>query len=286
MNRIFQGCAARVVLVVPFAAFFLSPSAALASPILGTAVNFAVLGGSTVTSTGVTTVTGDLGVWPGTAFTNGGVFTQTGSQYFGPGPGVAETAEANVTTAYNYLADMAVTQVLTGQDLGGMTLDPGVYYFSSSAQLTGTLTLNAENNPNAIFVFQIGSQLTTSSNSAVDVINGGAGDGVYWQVGSSAVLGGGTAFLGNILAYSSVSLDTGATICGRALAENAEVSMIGNTVSDTCPAPSNLNNNLGDFGSVGFSGGNITPEPGTVPLLSVGLLALTFRGWRSRKRAA
>ena len=127
---------------------------------------------------------------------------------------VALQAQNDLTTAYNAAAGLVHTQDLTGQDLGGLTLMPGVYFFSSSAQLTGTLTLNDQGDPNAQFVFQIGSTLTTASNSSVVTINGGSMPGctVFWQVGSSATLGTGTAFEGHILALTSITLNTGATI--------------------------------------------------------------------------
>ena len=253
---------------------------------MGSAVNFAVLGGSTVTNTGITTIDGDLGVSPGSAYTGGGTVNQTGMAYLADGGGVAKAAEGDVETAYYALAGLPVDRVPTGTDLGGLTLFPGVYSFASSVGLTGTLTLDANNDPNALFVFQIGSTLTTATDSFVKVINGGAGTGVFWQVGSSATLGTRTAFLGNILALSSIGLDTGATICGRALALNAAVTLDTNTVSDACGSlPSTFNGALGDFGSLGFAGGAV-PEPGTVPPLSVGLLALIWYGWHSRKRLA
>ena len=131
-------------------------------------------------------------------------------------------------------AGLAPTQNLTGQNLGGLTLTPGVYSFSSSAQLTGTLTLDAQGDPNALFVFQIGSTLTTASNSSVVFINGGQGNNTFWQVGSSATLGTGTAFTGNILALASITLTTGANIrCGRALARNGAVTQDHNNI-DPC----------------------------------------------------
>ena len=158
------------------------------APSLGTAANFAVLAGSTVTNTGPTALIGDLGVSPGTAITG----FPPGSRDRGTihaGDAVAAQAEVDLTTAYNVLAGEAVDQDLTGQDLGGHTLTPGVYHFSSSAQLTGTLTLDAQGDPNAVFVFQIGSTLTTASNSSVVLINGADACNVFWQVGSSATLG-------------------------------------------------------------------------------------------------
>jgi len=115
--------------------------------------------------------------------------------------------------------------------LGGLTLTPGVYCYAAAAQLTGTLTLDAQGNANAVFIFQIGSTLTTASNARVQVINGGSPCNVYWQVGSSATLGTTTTFVGNILALTSISLTTGTSIAERALARNGAVTLDTNTVS-------------------------------------------------------
>jgi hypothetical protein len=189
-----------------------------------------VLGGTTVTNAGSTTVEGNLGVDPGLAVTGFPPGLVAGGTIHG-GDAVALQAKSDTTTAYNALAGEVPTVDLTGQDLGGKTLTRGVYHYSSSAQLTGALTLNAEGNPNAVFVFQIGSTLTTASNSSVLVINGGQDCNVFWQVGSSATLGTTTAFKGNILALTSITLDTGATVSGRALARNGAVTMDTNHVS-------------------------------------------------------
>lgn len=155
------------------------------------------------------------------------------------GDAVAEQAQSDVTAAYNSLAGMPFTQNLSGVDLGGMTLTPGVYFFSSSAFLTGTLTLDAMGDPNALFVFQTGSTLITASNSSVVTINSADACDVYWQVGSSATLGTDTSFQGNILALTSITLNTRATLLeGRALARNGAVTMDSNTITAGCiPTP-------------------------------------------------
>ncbi len=212
---------------------------AATAPSLGTAQSFAVLGGSTVTNTGPTTISGgDLGVSPGLAITGfpPGIVNPPGATHAGDAN--ALQAQSDVTIAYNNLAGQPCTSDLTGQDLGGLTLTPGVYCFSSSAQLTGTLTLDAQGNAGAVFIFKIGSTLTTASNSSVRVINSGSACNVYWQIGSSATLGTNTAFAGNLLASASITLNTGATLTGRALARAGAVTLDSNTISSAgCTAP-------------------------------------------------
>lgn len=203
------------------------PMAAFAAtqPRLGTAANFAVLAGSTTTNTGPTVISGGLGLFPGTAVTGypPGHATVTHKT-----DAVARGAKDALVTAYNDLASWRPTRSLTGKDLGGLTLTPGVYTFSSSAQLTGTLTLSG----NGIFIFRTGSSLTTGSNSRVVVTNGANGCGVYWKVGSSATLGSGTQFKGTIVALTSITMVTGATILpGRALARNGAVTLDSNRIS-------------------------------------------------------
>jgi len=197
---------------------------------LGTAETFAVLGASTVTNTGATKIKGNLGVSPGTAvvgFPPGKVLI--GAIY--AGDAYAAKAQADLTTAYNSLAGMPCGTNLTGQDLGGLTLTPGVYCFNSSAQLTGPLVLDFLGSTTGTFVFQIGSTLTTASSSTVSYTNCTKHCAVYWQVGSSATLGTGTKFTGNILALASITLTTNVEIlCGRALALTGAVTMDTNEV--------------------------------------------------------
>ncbi|HWQ95355.1 MAG TPA: IPTL-CTERM sorting domain-containing protein [Gammaproteobacteria bacterium] len=252
-----------LVVNIGWVALLYGPSLALAGPsYLGTAQNFAVLGGSTVTCTGATIVTGDLGVSPGAAITGFPVpCTDTGTIH--TADATALTAQNDLTTAYNALASQPCNLDLTGQDLGTVgTLTPGVYCFSSSAQLTGTLTLNALGNPNAVFIFKMGSTLTTASNASVSVINGGSDCGVSWQVGSSATLGTNTALKGNIVALTSITLNTGASVSGgRALARNGAVTLDTNAVSSAVCA---------GFAAAGLPGpgSGVPVVAGAIPTLS------------------
>jgi hypothetical protein len=248
------------LLVLPFLAV-----SAQADPILGNNVaSFAVLGGQTVTNTGSTTITGNLGVSPGNAIVccnGGGGFTFAG---FGSiqNPGISPSGQSELTTAYNALNGMTPTAPQFGGvfQLGGQTLVSGVYSFFSSALLTsGTLTLDAGGNANAFWVFQIPTTLTTAQAGQIQIINGGSNAGVYWVVGSSATLGTSSAFLGNILALTSITLNNSATIgCGRALARNGSVTMDTNTVSIGCA-------NTAFSGSGGLSGGLTVPTGGGTP---------------------
>jgi len=215
------------------AALVFMTAPAYAQVTLGTAQNFAVLGGSTVTNTGASAITGDVGVSPGTQVTGfppgviiGGVIHAADA--------VAGQAQTDLTTAYNAVAGTACNVDLTGQDLGGLTLTPGVYCSSTSAQLTGTLTLDFQGNANSLFLFKIGSTLNSASGARVIVINSAGAtcpSNLFWQVGSSATLGTSSSFAGNILALSSITLTTGAQLSGRALARNGAVTLDTNSVT-------------------------------------------------------
>ena len=207
------------------------------APGLGVASSFAILGASTVTNTGPTVVTGDLGVSPGSAVTGFPPGIVVGGTIHAA-DAVAAQAQADATVAYNNLAGQACDTDKTGQDLGGQTLTTGVYCFNTSAQLTGILTLDGQGDPNAVFIFKIGSTLTTASASSVLLINGASACNVFWQVGSSATLGTGTTFVGTIIALASNTLTTGVSLSGRAIALTGAVTMDTNTISTAgCAAP-------------------------------------------------
>jgi hypothetical protein len=198
---------------------------------LGTASTFAVLAGSTVTSTGNTVVNGDLGVSPGLSVTGfpPGIVTN-GATYTGVGS-LAGTAQSDLTTAYVDAAGRACPGPALAGDIGWTTILPGVYCNSSSVGITGTVTLDGSGNPNAVFIFQIGSTLTTASNNSnVNLIGGASASNVFWQVGSSATLGTSTTFNGTILAQASVTANTGAVLNGRALARTGAVTLARNTI--------------------------------------------------------
>jgi hypothetical protein len=196
---------------------------------LGTDDSFAVLAGSTVTNTGPSVISGSVGLDPGSAVTGfpPGIVLAGTTQVAN---GVALQAKSDLVTAYNDAAGRSSTATISA-DLAGRTLTPGVYTAATSLGLSGALTLDAQGDPNAVFVFQAGSTLIVGSSSQVNLIGGAQACNVYWQVGSSATIGTGSAFVGNVLALTSISMTTGATLQGRALARNGAVTLDTNTIT-------------------------------------------------------
>ena len=222
--------------------------------LLGTADSFAILGGTTITNTGDSVVNGDLGLHPGTAVTGFPPGTVNGAQHVTDA--VAQQAKTDLTTAYLDAAGRPFSAT-SPPDVGGRTLTAGVYRTGSVASLglTGNLTLDAQGDPRAVFIFQIESTLTTASASSVSLINGAQGCNVYWQVGSSATLGTTTAFRGNILALTSISVNNGVTVDGRLLARNGAVTLINDVVTrSACAAGTGPGTGTGPGGAGGGSG--------------------------------
>jgi hypothetical protein len=270
---------------VATAALLLAPSLVSAQVTLGpTLQTFGVLAGSTVTNTGPSAVTGNVGVSPGAALVGFPPGTASGTLH--AANATSGQGQTELTTAYNTAAGTVCTTDLTGQDLGGLVLVPGVYCFATSAQLTGNLTLDFLGNPNASFLFQTGSTLTTASGSSVLAINtGGAGclPNINWQIGSSATLGTTTNFAGNILALASVTLTTAANLRGRALARNGAVTLDSNLAVGGCPAAAAAPG--GPIPAPG-AGGPFVPVPTLQEwaLILLGLMLAGFGGWQVRRK--
>ena len=283
-------------LVLPLlVALAYAPAQGLATPILGAELaSFAVLGATTVTNTGATTFKGNLGVSPGSSITGAGTIALTGTVH--QTDAFASSAQTDLAGALTVLGGLGAGAPVD-LSLSGQTLAPGIY--TGTGTLTGTLTLAGTGSATDLWVFQMASTLITASNSIVIVTGAGPGAGVFWNVGSSATLGTGTSFEGNILALTSITLATGATIgCGRALASTAAITNDHNTVSIGCEG-------TGEEGTNGLSGELIgggaplplppgppalyevtangiarAPEPSTILLLGFGLAGL----FTSRKK--
>ncbi|HEY3195530.1 MAG TPA: ice-binding family protein [Candidatus Dormibacteraeota bacterium] len=213
------GLAALVILIWPATAL------AATDPGLGGAGNFAVLAGTTVTNTGPSWITGQLGVAPGSAVTG---FPPGTSGVQHKGDSVATTAQTNLSAAYTNAAAQPCpgSNNFTGVNLGGKTLVPGVYCQTTAPSLTGTLTLNGS----GVYIFQIGSTLVTASGARVHLIGGAQPCQIFWVVGSSATIATSTTFVGTIMALTAIAMQTGATLNGRALARNAAVTLDTNRI--------------------------------------------------------
>jgi len=220
-----------VTLAIGMLAAGQTANAAQASVELGTAKSFAVLAGTpAVTNTGPTTITGDLGISPAAAVTGFPPGTVSGTIH--KADAVAVQAKSDLVTAYNDAAGRPATA--THGTLGGLTLVSGVYNAGSAAlDLTGILTLDGQDDPNSVWVFQATSSLITASSSSVKLINGASSCNVFWQVTSSATLGSGSTFVGTILALTSITMNSGVKISGRALARNGKVTLINDTITSS-----------------------------------------------------
>jgi hypothetical protein len=258
-------------LLKTFGLFLMSAVCAFAETTvpLGAVGSFGVLAYSTVTNGGPTVIAGNVGTSPGTSITGfppGSVTFPSGKH---AGDGVAAAAETALAAAYANAASQPFTVSLTGQNLGGLTLTPGVYNFSSSAQLTGTLTLNGA----GLYIFQIGSTLTTAMGAAVVTENGAQASNIFWQVGSSATLGSGTIFIGNILAYASITNDSSGTVDGRLLALNGAVTLADLNLTYPPAIPP---------GGPGGAPLPATPVPSSWMLVLIGLACVML--YRTRER--
>ncbi len=223
-----------VIIALPLSATAAQPTVGL-----GSASSFAVLAGTGITNTGPTTVSGsaggDMGSHPTGSFTGEADVTTTGTKYLAAETAVEE-AKTALVTAYDDAAGR-IPATTVSADLGGQTLVPGVYNSATSLGLTGALTLDAEGDASAVFIFQAGSTLTTATSSSVVLLNGAQACNVFWQVGSSATFGTSTQFVGHVLALDSISATTGATFNGQLLARNGAVTLDTNTiVNDACAA--------------------------------------------------
>ena len=252
---------------------------------LGTTSSFAVLAGTGITNTGPTTLTGtagnDVGVSPGSAFTGQASVTMVGGAVH-LADAVALQAQNDLVTAYNDAAGRTPVTIIP-TELGGTTLIPGVYAAQSGTfQITGTLTLDAQGDPNAPFIFLTDSTLVTASNSSVSLLNGARFCRVFWKVGSSATLGTNSHFVGHIFALTSIAAQTGATVEGQLLARNGEVTLDTNTITNgpcatvttSTPTPTPTTESGGELPKTGTPWYNLL-------LAGVVLTLVGAAGWKS-----
>ncbi len=229
-------------------------SAAVGPVPLGTADSFVVLAGTEVSATGANTLNGDLGIYSGTSLTGPGTITITGTEYVGDA--VAQQAQADLTTAYLNAAAQTPALTLTPADLAGRTLTAGVYTVDATMELTGVLELDAEGNPDALFVIQASSDLIVDAGASVSLINGAQWCNVFWQVDSSASIGTGASFAGSILALTSITLADSAIVEGRALAREGNVTMINNTFTAPACTPASAGVGVTPVGGVDTGDGS------------------------------
>ncbi len=252
---------------------------------LGTTSSFAVLAGSTITNTGPTTINGDVGLHPGTAFTGQASVTVNGAVHLTDA--VALQAKNDLVIAYDDAAGRTpVTQIAT--ELGGTTLTPGVYSSASGTfQITGTLTLDAQGDPNGVFIFQTSTTLVTASDSNVNLINSARFCRIFWKVGSSATLGTNSHFVGHIFALASITANTAATVQGQLLARNGAVTLDTNTITngfcDTVPAVPAISGisptSAGPGEDVAITGSGFGSGGTTSDSVSVGGTSVTVKSW-------
>ncbi len=277
-TRVSRWLAARIVLVLAICVLAFKPLLASAAqpPVgLGTAASFAVLAGTGITNTGVTTISGNVGTYPTgsetgmTACPGADCVTLTGTNH-GNDP-VSQGAQSDLTIAYVSAAGRTPATDLGVTDLGGLTLTPGVYTNSGAGTFTittgRTLTLNAQGNPNGVFIFKSASTIDAATGSTVRLIGAAQPCNVFWQVTSSATLNTGATFVGTIMALTSITVADSVTVNGRLLARNGDVTLIHDTITrSVCAAPTGTATTPPPSGGVQTGGGS------TAGIQDVGLL--------------